>query len=201
MASPAAARSAPLQPEDWIQAAKTRLAREGIDAVRIEVLCRDLGVSKGSFYWHFRDREDLLHALLSQWEKTEKDWFKEAQSHERSAAARWARLVERGSQSERMRLEAAIRAWARQDDRVAKRVAGVERNQREHIAGILREIGFTRRIAEEWSETALLLYLGWLDRATRDPESQLIGRTLGDYLSELILAASGRSGNSAPELE
>jgi AcrR family transcriptional regulator len=200
MASPAA-RSAPLQPEDWIQAAKTRLAREGIDAVRIEVLCRDLGVSKGSFYWHFRDREDLLHALLSQWEKAEEDWFKEAQSHERSAAARWARLVERGSQKERIRLEAAIRAWARQDDRVAKRVAGVERNQREHIAGVLREIGFTRRIAVEWSETALLLYLGWLDRATRDPEFQLGGRTLGDYLSELILAASARSGNSTPELE
>jgi hypothetical protein len=100
-----------------------------------------------------------------------------------------------------MRLEAGIRAWARQDDRVAKRVAAVEQNQREHIARILREIGFARRVAEEWSETALLLYLGWLDRATRDPESQLSGRALGDYLSELILAASARSGNSTPELE
>jgi AcrR family transcriptional regulator len=201
MASPAAARSAPLQPQDWIHVARTRLAAEGIDSVRVEVLCRDLGVSKGSFYWHFRDREDLLHALLSQWQKAEEDWFKEAQSHERSAAARWARLVERGAQPDRIRFEAAIRAWARQDDRVAKRVAGVERNQREHIAGILREIGFTRRIAEEWSETALLLYLGWLDRATRDPESQQGCRPLGDFLSEMILAASARSGNSAPELE
>jgi AcrR family transcriptional regulator len=196
MASPAAARSAPLQPEDWIQAARSRLAREGIDSVRIEVLCRDLGVSKGSFYWHFRDREDLLHALLSQWEKGEEEWLKEARSFERSAAARWARLVERGAQPDRIRLEAAIRAWARQDDRVARRVAVVEKNQREHISGILRDIGFARRAAEEWSEMALILYLGWLDRSTRDPEFQLGSRALGDLLSELILAASAQSGNS-----
>ncbi|HYL47689.1 MAG TPA: TetR/AcrR family transcriptional regulator [Candidatus Limnocylindrales bacterium] len=196
MASPAAARSAPLQPEDWIQAARSRLAREGIDSVRIEVLCRDLGVSKGSFYWHFRDREDLLHALLSQWEKGEEEWLKEARSFERSAAARWARLVERGAQPDRIRLEAAIRAWARQDDRVARRVAVVEKKQREHISGILRDIGFARRAAEEWSEMALILYLGWLDRSTRDPEFQLGSRALGDLLSELILAASAQSGNS-----
>jgi len=196
MASPASARSAPLQPEDWIQAAKTRLAREGIDAIRIEVLCRDLGVSKGSFYWHFRDREDLIHALLSHWEKGEEEWLREAQSFERSAAARWARLVERGAQPDRIRFEGAIRAWARQDDRVARRVAVVEKNQREHVAGILRDIGFARPGAEEWSEMALILYLGWLDRSTRDPESQLDGRTLGDFLSELILAASARSGSS-----
>lgn len=155
-----------------------------------------MGVSKGSFYWHFRDREDLLHALLSQWEKGEEEWLKEAQSHERSAAARWARLVERAAQPERMRFEAALRAWARQDDRVARRVAVVEQNQHEHIAGILREIGFARRDAEEWSEMALILYLGWLDRATRDPELHLSGRTLGDFLSEIILAASARTGNS-----
>jgi AcrR family transcriptional regulator len=196
MASSAAARSAPLQPQDWIQVARTRLAKEGIDSVRVEVLCRDLGVSKGSFYWHFRDREDLLHALLSHWEKGEEDWLKEAQSYERSSAARWARLVERSAQPDRIRLEAAIRAWARQDDRMARRVATVEKNQREHIAGILREIGFARGAAEEWSQMALILYLGWLDRATRDPEFQLGSRGLGDFLSELILAASARSDNS-----
>ena len=152
-------------------------------------------MSKGSFYWHFRDREDLLHALLSHWEKGEEEWLKEAQSIERSAAARWARLVERGAQADRIRSEAAIRAWARQDDRVARRVAVVEKNQREHIAGILREIGFSQAAADEWSETALVLYLGWLDRATRDPEFVLGRRGLGDLLSELILAASAHSGN------
>lgn len=172
-----------------------RLAQEGIDSVRVEVLCRDLGVSKGSFYWHFRDREDLLHALLMQWEKGEEEWLTEAQSYERSAAASWARLVERSAQPDRIRFEAAIRAWARQDDRVARRVAAVEKNQREHIARILREIGFAKRAAEEWSEMALIIYLGWLDRATRDPGFDRGSHTLGDFLSELILAASARSGN------
>jgi AcrR family transcriptional regulator len=198
MASPAAARSAPLQPQDWIHVARARLAGEGIESVRVEVLCRDLGVSKGSFYWHFRDREDLLHELLSQWEKGEEEWLKEAGSHDRSAAARWARLVSRGAQPERIRLEAAIRDWARQDERVARRVAAVEKNQREHIAGILSEIGFAKRAAEQWSGMAQLMYLGWLDSATRNPLSHSGTRALGDILSELLLAASARSGNSAP---
>ena len=42
-----------------------RLARHGIESVRVEVLARDLGVSKGSFYWHFRDRSELLEKLLA----------------------------------------------------------------------------------------------------------------------------------------
>ena len=196
MASPAAARSAPLQPQDWIHAAQSRLAAEGIDSVRIEVLCRDLSVSKGSFYWHFRDREDLLHAILSDWEKAEEGWLEDARSVERSSAARWAQLIERCAQPSRVRMEAAIRAWSRQDDRVARRVAVVEKSYREHIAGILCEIGFAYAAAEECSVMSLVLYLGWLDRSTRDPEFRLGKYRLGDHLSELILAASAQSGSS-----
>ena len=75
---------------DWIRAATARLAQEGIEAVRVEVLARDLLVSKGSFYWHFRDREDLLNSVLSHWEGEEIAWLHEAAGGEKSAAARWA---------------------------------------------------------------------------------------------------------------
>ncbi|MHC4350247.1 MAG: TetR/AcrR family transcriptional regulator, partial [Planctomycetota bacterium] len=47
----------------WFQAALAALAREGIQGVRVERLARDLGVAKSGFYWHFRDRDDLLRGL------------------------------------------------------------------------------------------------------------------------------------------
>ena len=68
MASSAPARSPSLLPDNWLRAAETRLAQHGIESVRVEVLARDLGVSKGSFYWHFRDRNELLDKLLGRWE-------------------------------------------------------------------------------------------------------------------------------------
>src|SRR5271155_404861 len=58
MATATALKSSPLQPDDWIRAAFARLSTEGIESVRIELLARDLGVSKGSFYWHFQAGED-----------------------------------------------------------------------------------------------------------------------------------------------
>src|SRR5207247_4105060 len=46
--------------DDWLRGARLALLREGPNGVRVEPLARELGVTKGSFYWHFHDREDLL---------------------------------------------------------------------------------------------------------------------------------------------
>ena len=54
--------------DDWISAALAALAEGGIDAVKVERLAARLGVSKGSFYWHFKDRPTLLAALLDLWD-------------------------------------------------------------------------------------------------------------------------------------
>ena len=91
-----------------------------------------------------------------------------------------------------MRLEVALRAWARGDERVAARIAAVEKRKSRLIADVLREIGFTEAAAGSWSELVLLICLGWLDRATRDRQFELAGRSLGELLSEFILAASAR---------
>jgi len=191
-ATPAPLKSAPLQPTDWVRAASARLSREGIEAVRVEVLARDLRASKGSFYWHFRDREDLLNTMLAHWEGEETAWLREAASGEKSAAARWAMLVEYGADAQRCRFEAALRAWARRDDRVAIRVGAIEKARREFIADVLQDVGFAPRTADSWADLAQLVYLGWLDRSTRDAEFRLAGRGLGEFLSELVLAASAR---------
>ena len=191
-AAPAPLKSAPLQPQDWVRTARARLSKEGIEAVRVEVLARDLGVSKGSFYWHFRDREDLLNSMLTAWEDQERAWIEDATEGKRSAAARWALFVEHYSDVQCCRFEVGLRAWARRDDRVAVRVATMEKGRGIFIAEVLRDVGFAPRAAESWADHAQLVYLGWLDRSTRDPEFRFAGHGLGEYLSELVLAASAR---------
>jgi len=58
-----------LSAEDWEEAALTLIAEQGVGALAVEALARHLGVTKGSFYWHFRTREALLQAALERWEQ------------------------------------------------------------------------------------------------------------------------------------
>ncbi len=160
------------------------------------MLARDLSVSKGSFYWHFRDRDELLMQMLQTWESSEAEWLssEETESAEKpNAAAQWARFVARSAEPERIREEIAVRAWARRDERVATRVADVEKRKVRVIANILGEVGFNRQAAESWSEMVCLVYSGWLDRTARDGKFRLSGRGLGEFLSELVLAASAKA--------
>ena len=190
MATAAPLRPSPLQPVDWIQAAFSQLSSHGVETVRVEILARNLGATKGSFYWHFKDREELLARMLFHWEDQEVRWLEEAAGLPSGAAARWARFVARCADPGRARLEAALYAWSRQDERVAGRVAAIETKRRAHIVSVLRHVGFTLPSAEKWSEVAWLVCLGWIDKTTRDPEFRPDRRELDEFLSPLILAAS-----------
>jgi AcrR family transcriptional regulator len=60
-----------LRPEDWTNAALEAIADGGTGKVAVEALARELGATKGSFYWHFRNRDALLEAALARWEETD----------------------------------------------------------------------------------------------------------------------------------
>ena len=55
--------------ETWIDAAYVRFNLGGLGAIKVESLSRDLAASKGSFYWHFKDRQDLINAVMERWEE------------------------------------------------------------------------------------------------------------------------------------
>lgn len=185
-----------LSGQDWVRAGLTALANRGIDAVRVEVLARDLAVSKGSFYWHFSTREELLAAMLDSWERGEVDWLA-TRADQGEAAERWGRLVEMVAGSGYSALAAAVFDWAQRDPKVAERVREVEARRVGYIAEVLREIGFEGREAEWWGEAVYLLYLGWVNRAQRNQELREAPRTVGNFLSRLVLAAAALEGQSA----
>ncbi|MGH8124250.1 MAG: TetR/AcrR family transcriptional regulator [Rhodanobacteraceae bacterium] len=69
---PARRARARLSAADWERGALAMIADEGMAALTVEALARRLGVTKGSFYWHFKNREALLQAALSRWEVEDK---------------------------------------------------------------------------------------------------------------------------------
>ena len=117
---PEASARTRLTPEAWIDAATAVLVNHGIDHVRVDVLAGQLQVTRGSFYWHFRDREDLLRRVLQAWRD-----LSTVQLTRRLAGARGdprqqlrdvISLPFRGRAALRAaRIELAIRAWARRD--------------------------------------------------------------------------------------
>jgi AcrR family transcriptional regulator len=192
MASASPARLPSLHSDDWIKAGFARLSEVGIEGVRVELLARDVHATKGSFYWHFRDRNDLLERMLARWESDELGSL-DFGDGDASPASRWARFVQNTANPRRVRTEAAIRAWARVDEHVERRVAVVESRKAIFIASVLQHVGFIPSAAEAWAETVWLMCLGWLDRAARRSEVSGKDRSLDEFLSEMILAASAGS--------
>jgi AcrR family transcriptional regulator len=123
----------------WIEAGLSALAAGGADAVRIESLAQALGVSKGGFYWHFSDRRSLLEEMLDAWGRTWVDEVIEAVEAEGGdARARLRRLfaLAAASGGELLKLELAIRNWARREEAVAERLRQVDNRRMDYMRSL-----------------------------------------------------------------
>jgi AcrR family transcriptional regulator len=99
----------------WIEAALDALCDAGLKGVAVEPLARALTVTKGSFYWHFENRDALLAAALEEWERTQTDALIEAASAVADPRERLVQLVERAHRSVRgLKLTRALAAAADQ---------------------------------------------------------------------------------------
>ena len=124
-----AKRNNRLGPQAWVQAALQALQDVDIEQVRVERLAKTLGVTKGSFYWHFKDRQDLLDQLLDLWfVQLTQSVFDVARSFRGTPTARLQAVVEDITQQERAAYDLAFRAWARNDGKVAEAVREVGRS-------------------------------------------------------------------------
>jgi AcrR family transcriptional regulator len=118
----------------------------GPDAVRIETLAQALGVSKGGFYWHFEDRRALLEEMLDAWERVMVDEVIERIDGEGGdSRAKLQRLFALASSREArglMKIELAVRDWARRDKAVARRLRRVDNRRMEYMRSLFG--GFCR---------------------------------------------------------
>jgi AcrR family transcriptional regulator len=124
----------------WIDGGLRALAAGGPDAVRIEPLARALGVTRGGFYWHFDDRRALLEEILDSWERASVDEVIERiESEGGDARAKLRRLSTlAGSSDEPLRIDLAVRDWARRDRTVADRLRRVDNRRMEYMRSLFR---------------------------------------------------------------
>jgi AcrR family transcriptional regulator len=104
-----------LQRFDWLKQALEIFVNEGIDAIRITRLANDLGVTRGSFYWHFRNREDLINSLVSYWKDKNTAAITDSMTQASSLADGIFRFFETCIDAALFdsRLDLALREWAR----------------------------------------------------------------------------------------
>lgn len=127
----------------WIEEGLRALGGGGPDAVRIEPLARRLGVSKGGFYWHFDDRQALLEEMLNAWEHTWVDEVievLEAEDGDARSKLRHLFAMAATSGGDLLKIELAIRNWARRDKGVAKRLRQVDNRRMDYLRSQFRVI-------------------------------------------------------------
>lgn len=115
---------------EWIEAAIDVLADHGVDGVRVEVLAKSFGVTKGSFYWHFKDRQDLFNAVLQTWKEGRiRDINKQtnaASGKEREQLVHVIDVYSANRNRKGISIELAVRDWARRDAQTAAVVEEVD---------------------------------------------------------------------------
>jgi AcrR family transcriptional regulator len=177
--------------DSWIEAGFKEIARSGVEGVRVEVLAKNLGVTKGGFYRRFRDRAALLDGMLQAWSAgriaaIEKQTSLDGASARERLKALIALYSERMN-TEGMAVELAIRQWARSDEAAAAAVASVDAARLRNVGHLYRATGLA---PDEADAQAFLFYcfifgqsLLFPDRGPRK-RAQLIARSAEKLLED-----------------
>jgi len=172
-----------LSKTDWIEAALLTLARGGLVGVAVEPLARRLGATKGSFYWHFADRAELIAATLELWELRETT---EVIARIRDLPDPRERLTAFGScayagAAAPSALPGVLAAPS--DPRVALVLARVTRTWLAFLEQLYRDFGLTPDQAARHARVAYALYLGISELRRADPARDPASQELEAYLN------------------
>jgi AcrR family transcriptional regulator len=144
----------------WVDAGLKALADGGPDAVRVEPLAVSLGVSKGGFYWHFKDRRALLEEMLDSWERSvAENVIAQVESTPAPTRAKLRQLFALAPSVD-FAAELAIREWARRDGEVAARVRRIDNRRMEYLRSLFGQLGLDEEEAEVRALLAFSLFIG-----------------------------------------
>ncbi|HLZ66647.1 MAG TPA: TetR family transcriptional regulator [Aliidongia sp.] len=171
--------------QDWLTAALGALARDGVATLRVEPLAKRLGVTKGSFYWHFADRAALLAAVLEEWERRATDAvIVEVEAAGGDAAAKLAGLFQITAAADG-RLERAVRAWAASDAAAAAVQGRVDARRHAYLDAQFAALGFP---ADEAAARARIAYQAVVGRFALAPDLTIEARRVeADLLCRLLV--------------
>jgi AcrR family transcriptional regulator len=153
-----------LSAKDWLDQGLKALASRGFTALKAEPLAKAMGVSRGSFYWHFADIAAFHAAILARWHEVAAEQIianVEAASKDEDPLA----LLLRRVFGERLMLERAVRTWASVDPAARAAVQAIDRRRLTYVESLLTQSGLS---AEQARARAQILYWAFLGFALSD---------------------------------
>jgi AcrR family transcriptional regulator len=155
-------RSGRLSAEDWAQAALDLIAEQGVAAVAVEPLARRLGVTKGSFYWHFPSRDALLQAALERWETVEQEEIFGKLENVGDPRERLHALFQVVAHEHQAHLIYSELLKALDHPTVSPVIGRVSRRRFEYLSALFRQAGLAGAAAQHRARLAYAAYVGFL---------------------------------------
>ncbi|WP_122263136.1 TetR/AcrR family transcriptional regulator [Ornithinimicrobium cerasi] len=179
-----------LSRDDWLDAAMTAMAHGGVRGIRVEPLAKAMRTSKGSFYWHFRDRADLVRATLERWEQLETDRVIEVVESTTHPRERLRRLLAIAHRQDPERPDPSVALTGDHDDPVRVVLERVTARRIGFVAEQLMALGIAPEEAARRATLAYTSYLGYaaLVRSAPGvlPADQAVRRYIETVLTVLV---------------
>ncbi|UXA19442.1 TetR/AcrR family transcriptional regulator [Mycobacterium sp. SMC-4] len=166
--------------EDWIQAGYAILAEEGIKALKLDRLCTHLGVTKGSFYWHFTDMAGYRTAMVTAWaELRDRDRRHFGDLVDLLPRRRLSIMMSALLSARQGRLERAMREWARTDPAVAASVRAADLRVLSAVRRAFTDAGFTAEESDLRANATFAAGIGFLHLAPEADDERLAAQQEG----------------------
>jgi AcrR family transcriptional regulator len=173
-----------LSADDWIKQGLKALAKSGFTALKADPLAKTMGVSRGSFYWHFADLGAFHAAVLQRWREIAAEEI--IADVEADSEGEPLRALLRRTFGARLDLERAVRNWAAFDPAAQAALRAIDRRRLDYIEGLLEDRGFRPTIAQARAQILYWTFLGFALSGTPMPATR--GQTLLDELLQMVLA-------------
>ena len=187
-------RATRLSAQDWVIAALEVLLKDGIEAVQITTLADKLGVTRGSFYWHFKNRQQLLDAILAEWRARNTDIMVQvlatASSVEEGILNLFSVWVDHSKFNST--LDQAVRDWGRRSSPIGEMVSAEDDNRVAAIAGFLERQGYPETEAFIRARVIYFTQLSYYALEIEEPMAQRM-----DYLAAYYQCFTGQEISTA----
>src|SRR5690348_9501160 len=175
-----------LSAEDWENGALDMIAEEGVNALAVEALAKRLGVTKGSFYWHFRTREALLKAALARWETHDEHQLQNQVASIEEPRARLRELFHRVAREARPHRVYAAFLQALDMAPVAHVMGRVSQRRMDFLNQAYRQAGMNKSEAAHRARLAYAAYVGFLQLSLITELPRLSQEQFDAYVEHVI---------------
>lgn len=156
-------------PDLWLEAAYETLLETGVDAVRILPLAKRLNLARTSFYWFFKDREELLAALVARWrDKNTGNLIGRTEAYAETIAEAMLNVFDCWLDKSLFdsQFEFAIRSWALQSQDILAEVRSADQQRIDALRRMLMRFGQDEESAEVRARTVYLVQIGYISMQT-----------------------------------